>query len=409
MTSKLARIFLVVVLIFSVVVRNPLLFLLDVILLGIVFTSWLWGRYCLSNVTYTRHLAADRLFPGEETDFWIEVVNAKPLPLTWLRAEDEIPVGLGLLDTHTAHGAPTRLGARPQRRMLVNLFSLRWYERVRRRYRLRTETRGVFDLGPAFITSGDLFGFRVRRSEVQERRTLLVYPRIVPIEQLSLPSARPLGDYGTERRVIDDPLRAAGARDYQPGDSVRHLHWKATAHRGTLQTKLFDPSASPHWMVCLNTQTLEHLYEGVIVDYLETSIVVAASIAHYGLEARRSVGLASNSTVRDSKQWAYLPASRLGQQTVNILEALARLTHPPLVSFGRMLRLAASRFPYGASIFAVTPLVNEDSVAALLDLRRAGHPLQLIVVGRPPAVPIPPEISWRLVEQNWTEMTSLRL
>ena len=64
-------------------------------LLIIVFTSWLWGRYCLAGVSYARRFTTDRLFPGEETDFWIEVINAKPLPLTWLRAEDEIPGGAG--------------------------------------------------------------------------------------------------------------------------------------------------------------------------------------------------------------------------------------------------------------------------------------------------------------------------
>ena len=164
----------------------------------------------------------------------------------------------------------------------------------------------------------------------------------------------------------------AGARDYQAGDSVRHLHWKATAHRGMLQTKLFDPSASPHWMVCLNTQTLERLYEGVIVDYLETAIVVAASIAHAGLEARRSVGLTSNSTIRESSQWAYLPASRHAQQNTHILEALAQLTHPPLISFEKMLRLAAPRFPFGASLFVVTPLVTDAILDALWEMRRAG-------------------------------------
>ena len=129
------------------------------------------------------------------------------------------------------------------------------------------------------LPSGDPFGFRIRRREIIARQTILVYPKIVSMRSIWPAARATLGDYGTERRIIEDPWRVAGARDYQVGDNVRYLHWKATAHRGTLQTKLFDPSASPHWMVCLNTQTLEHLYEGVIVDFLETAIVVAASMA----------------------------------------------------------------------------------------------------------------------------------
>jgi uncharacterized protein (DUF58 family) len=176
-----------------------------------------------------------------------------------------------------------------------------------------------------------------------------------------------------------------------------------------LQTKLFDPSASPHWMVCLNTQTLERLYEGVIVDYLETAIVVAASLAHAGLEARRSVGLLSNSAVREAMQWAYLPASRHTQQNTHILEALAQLTHPPLVSFETALRQAAPRFPYGASLLIVSSLVTDGILDALWELRRAGHPLHLSVIGQPPKSLVPPEILWTLVEQNWTELELLTL
>jgi uncharacterized protein (DUF58 family) len=399
MVSRFALFALFLMFAVSVALRNSMLFLLDLTLLIIVFTSWVWGRYCLVGISYARRFTADRLFPGEETDLWVEVVNAKPLPLTWLRTEDKIPTGLAIVSSSD----------RLQRRVLTNLFSLRWYERVRRRHRLKGEMRGVYDLTPALITSGDLFGFRQRRAEIGSHQTVLVYPKIVAIDQLGLPPARPLGDYGADRRIVEDPWRLAGARDYQASDSVRHLHWKATAHRGLLQTKLFDPSASPHWMVCLNTQTLERWYEGVIVDYLETAIVVAASIAHAGLEARRSVGLTSNSTGREARQWAYLPASRHARQSTHILEALAQLTHPPVIPFEKMLRSAALRFPFGASLFIVTPLVTEAILDALWEMRRAAHPLQLIVIGQQPKAAIPPEIPWCFVGQNWTEMQSLKL
>ena len=121
------------------------------------------------------------------------------------------------------------------------------------------------------------------------------------------------------------------------------------------------------------------------------------------------MGLTSNSTIRESSQWAYLPASRHAQQTTHILEALAQLTHPPLISFEKMLRLAAPRFPFGASLFVVTPLVTDAILDALWEMRRAAHPLQLIVIGQQPKVAVPPEIPWCFVEQNWTEMESLTL
>ncbi len=403
MTNRLNLLLVLLALLLSVVVRNSMLLLLDFIVLIVVFTAWLWGRYCLAGVSYARQFGTERLFFGEETDFWVEVVNAKPLPLTWLKAEDEFPQDLPI------RRADLKLSAHPQRRMLINLYSLRWYERVRRRYRLKGEQRGIYDIGPVQIASGDLFGFRLRRTLLDYRHTLLVYPKIVALEQLGLPAATPLGDYGSEHHLIDDPLRIVGARDYQAGDNIRYLHWKATAHRGMLQTKVFDPSAAPHWMVCLNTQTLDRIYEGVVTDYLETAIVVAASLVHAGLETRRSVGLASNSPIRGALPWIHIAASRHNAQELQILEALAQLACPPLVPFENLLRLEAPRLPYGASIFAVTPIVNAAIADALFNLRTEGHPVALITVGSQPDRPIPPNISFYSVTQNWTDFESLKL
>ncbi len=404
MTTKFARFILLIILVLSVLVRNPMLFLFDVIILIMVGTSWMWGRYCLAGVSYARRFVSDRLFFGEETDVWIEVTNAKPLPLTWLKTEDTLPLELKL------QRADWGYSTKPQHHALLNLYSLRWYEKVRRRYRLKSDRRGVFDLGPVLISSGDLFGFRTRRTEFDTPQSLLVYPKIVALEQLGLPPAKPLGDFGSDRRVIDDPLRLAGARDYQAGDSVRYIHWKATAHRGSLQTKVFDPSSAPHWLVALNTQTLDHLYEGLVPDFLESAIVVAASLAHAGLEARRAVGLSSNSAVRGSDRWVQLPASRHAQQTVRILEVLAQLTHPPLLSFEDLLRLEARHLPYGASIFAVTPIVNDAIVSMLLDYRARGHPVALIVIGRQPdRLLIPIELPLFVILENWTEMKALKM
>jgi uncharacterized protein (DUF58 family) len=403
MTSRLSLLLLFLAFVFSLVTRSPLLFLIGVIVSFVAFTSWLWGRYCLAGVSYARRFDTLRLFLGEETEFWIELINAKPLPLPWLKAEDEFPQDLSILRTET------RLSTRPRRRLLTNVYSLRWYEKVRRRYRLRGERRGVYSIGPAQIASGDLFGFRRRRLLVSEVQTVLVYPKIVPVKQLSLSVARPLGDYGSERRILDDPLQVAGARDYQAGDSVRYLHWKATAHRSTLQTKMFDPSAAPHWLICLNVQTLDHLYEGVVVDFLETAIVTAASLAVAGLEARRSVGLATNGSIHDSKEWIHLPASRHTLQASRLLDALAELNSTPLLTFDNLLRLEQPRLPYGASIFAITSLLNDTILDGLLSLRRKGHPAALILVGRQLDRAVPPDVPLCVVHENWTELTALNL
>ena len=402
MTSRFSQIVIVVLLLIGLLARSPLLLLVDVLLLMVFGSSWLWGRYCLSNVSYARRFSTQRLFCGEEADLWIEVVNAKPLPLPWLKAEDEFPKELPVQQARLDYSAKDR------RVILANIFSLRWYERVRRHYRLRAERRGVFDFGPAQISSGDLFGFRERQGVNNQVDPVLVYPKIVPLEKLGLQAARPSGEQATPRRVIEDPLRLASVRDYHASDSIRYIHWKATARRGALQTKVFDPGATQTLIVALNTQTLDSLYAGILSDVFETAAVVAASIAQAGFEARRAVGLYTNGGVRDSHRWASVPASRRGDQQVRILESLAQLTYLTLIPFERLLREEAPRFPFGATIVVISAIMNESISMALLDLQTAGHPIALVTIGQPLETELP-QLPTYFVTQNWTEMERLEL
>jgi uncharacterized protein (DUF58 family) len=277
---------------------------------------------------------------------------------------------------------------------------------VLRHYRVRAERRGAFDFGPALISSGDLFGFRERWGENDRLDSVLVYPKIVPLEKLGLQAARPSGEHATVRRVIEDPLRLAAVRDYQAGESIRYVHWKATARRGSLQTKVFDPGATQTLLVALNTQTLDSPYAGILTDVFETAAVVAASIVQAGSDAHRAVGFYTNGGVRDSHRWTSVPASRRGDQQVRILESLARLTYLTLIPFERLLREEAPRFPFGATIVVVSAIMTEPIHAALIDLQTAGHPIALVMIGQPRDADLP-ALPTYFVTQNWTEMERL--
>jgi len=360
------------VVIVGVALRNNLLVFLGILLALVVLTAWLWGKYCLRAVSYTRRLASNRLGFGEQTDLWIEVVNAKPLPLAWLRAEDELPVELAL------SGRDLVPGNRVARQVLDHSFTLRGYERVRRRYRLVARARGAFDVGPVVLSSGDLFGFRTRSIEEQRVQMVLVYPRVVPMREIPLLAARPYGEKRARRWLLEDPLLLAGAREYRPGDSLRHIHWKATARHARLQTRTFDASADPHLMIMVNGQTIEPAYAGTLRDKFEALLVVAASLARAALEAGSPVGVHTNAVMRDSHAQVRLPSSRHPAQLARILEAMALLTPYIATPFDQMLTLERRRLPYGATVVILTTLFNPRIAAEILNLKSAGHPVAVV-------------------------------
>ena len=147
---------------------------------------------------------------------------------------------------------PTHIAGRS---LLHLLLALRPYERVRRHYRIRCETRGEHTFGPATLRSGDIFGFATRELRLTEEARLLVYPRVVPIAELGLPTRDPFGDRAVRQWLFQDPLRTVGVRDYAPGDSLRVIHWAATARRQALQVKLHEPTTSYQLILCLKLHT----------------------------------------------------------------------------------------------------------------------------------------------------------
>jgi hypothetical protein len=72
------------------------------------------GRYLLAGVTYTRHLFHDRAFFGQDVAMRVELINLKPLPLTWLEVEDRFPRSLLLVGGST----------RPDRSRLFRHFTM---------------------------------------------------------------------------------------------------------------------------------------------------------------------------------------------------------------------------------------------------------------------------------------------
>lgn len=367
--------------------------------------AWLWQRTCLNAVTYRRRPGTTRLFLGEETTLDIEITNAKPLPLAWLRADDEFPDGLTITPERDIRHA------RPGWHVLSNLVALRWYERVTRHYRLAGLQRGRWRIGPAALSSGDIFGFTIQRQALDDALTVLVYPRLVPLTALGLPSLRPFGELRTPRRLADDPLRLMGARVYAPGDSYRHIHWKATARRQELQTKVFEPAGSRPLAIFLNVNTYEYLYQGADIDLREFAISAAASIARWGIENGQPAGLYTNSVIQPGGARVRIPPAAHPDQQLRILEALAAMTAHGWWAFSAMLQEEMARLPYGTTVVVVSAVINDPLRALLDDLQRRDFGVALVSLGDAPPTRLPNGLRHYYIgdRETWYALETLAL
>ncbi|MCL4466537.1 MAG: DUF58 domain-containing protein [Chloroflexi bacterium] len=361
----------------SLVLRSGLLFVVSLALLLVATASRLWDKYCLTGVEYRRHFSQTRAFFGEEVELTVEITNRKLLPLAWLEVEDELPTEL---EPRQGRLTPSHKAGRS---LLLNLLSLRWYERVRRHYRLRCDVRGYHSFGPATLRSGDLFGFYRRGTTVENEDHLLVYPRVVPLGRLGLPAKDPFGDRKARQWLFEDPLRIAGTREYVYGDSLRRVDWKATARTQRLQVRLHEPTTTYRLVIFLNLNTFGGYWWwlGYDRDLLELSISVAASVANWATEQGYQVGLLANGNARRSDQTVKVVPSRDPNQLTHILEALAKVLPFATMPLEGLLRLESNELPYGATLVVVTAVLNEEITHELLALKAAGHRIALLLVG----------------------------
>jgi uncharacterized protein (DUF58 family) len=357
---------------------------LPIFMLVILIAGGWWNSRALRDVTYRRHIACKRAFPGETVDIEVQVENAKALPVPWLRVEDEWPLDMPPTDRQ-ALGPSHRRDAGN----LTNIFALRWYERVRRHYTLQAGKRGVYGLGPTRLRSGDMFGLFQSECEIEEQDFLIVYPRVVPLADLGLPSKEPFGNTRARHRLFEDPCRTMGARDLRPGDSFRHVHWPATARRQQLQARVFEPTTTMSVVICLNVATFPRPWEGILPDLLERAVSVAASLAAFATENRYPVGLISNGAVPRSDRPIRMMPGRNPDQLTRILELLAAVTGYVTVSMDRYLLRQSPGLPWGATLVVVTPVVTSELLASIYRLHSAGRRMVLVSLAKdaPPTLP----------------------
>ncbi len=361
----------------SLVLRQVPLLLVSLLFFLTGGVARLWDSYCLSRVEYRRRLSSNRVFFGEQVQLEVEVANNKPLPLPWIQIDDEIPAEVSLLKGKTFPSYNM------DRVVLSNLLPLSWYHRVKRRYHLLCQQRGYFAFGPARIRSGDLFGFFSREKEVKPVDHLMVYPKIVPLARLGIPSKQPLGNIHTRRHIFQDPVLAQGVREYHFGDSLKRIHWKTTARLGQLQTKVFESTTTVDMGIFMDVRTVKPPVWGTIPDLLELVIIVAASLAKHALDEGFQVGLYANQNKRSSSEVIRIPPSQHSDQLQHILEALAQVYPFEIMPFARLVAQESRNLHWGSTMVVVTAVPTETLLAALLRMKRAGRKVVLISVGGP--------------------------
>jgi uncharacterized protein (DUF58 family) len=271
------------------------------VVLLVACVPFLLGRH---DYTIRLTLDRDRVIAGSEVTGELDVTNrgaraALPVLL-------DIPVGEGLVEAHIP--------------------LLRADAEHRERITIAAARRGVIPVGPMTISRGDPLGILRREQAWPEVQTIYVHPVTTPIPSTSAGLMRDLEGAATTN-IVDSDLAFHAIRDYLPGDSRRHVHWKSTAKTGQLMVRQYEETRRSRIAVLLDLDASRYTSD----DEFELAVSAAASLA---LQA-----------VRDGREVLITTSAEIPEHSLGIVHSIRELpTLTPRAMLDGMSELDASVF-----------------------------------------------------------------
>lgn len=227
--------------------------------------------------------------------------------------------------------------------------------------------RGEYRLGDTTVTVQDPFGVFSLTRVFAGSKSVIAFPRLLSFPRLRIALTSPLDGQRVRFAPNYDTSQLTGIHPYA-NDPMNRIHWKATAHSGTLYAKDFSPSASKTIVILLNL-TLRHtpIFDtDAFEDYLS---MVAASIANYANDAHLPFGL----VVLGRDQWS----SGFGNGPAHLVKCLSLLARaesaiepdPAKAVFLDYLQTRRFAIPPRSQLFLVQQEMTESEIGKLLKMR----------------------------------------
>jgi uncharacterized protein (DUF58 family) len=285
-----------------------------------VVLAWTWLRLANRPLDVRRKLGLREHVEGDDIFVSVELESTGRVP----------PPAVVLVE---------RIGRLGERRSTLR----RAGNLLRVKYVLPQVPRGRYVFEDVHAELSDPFGLERLVVPLPAPGALLVYPRLVQLERLfSEARTRPLEG---RRRLLHRPagFDLHGVRDHEPGESLRHVHWRSTARRGRLMVKELEEAPRDEVAVVLDAGA-----GAVAGDSFDVQVRAAGSILD-----------------------AYVRRGRRAVLVVNAERGRSQQVHAPSVDRQRALELLAGVEPTGR--LPLTALLADAANPAL-------RALELVVI-----------------------------
>lgn len=352
----------------------------------ILLGSGLYSEYLLRKLLLIRRDTELRCFRREWAKVELVVENRGWLPAFMLAVTD----------------SP---GTLPVFRNNKRLCTLKGRSRLVLVWQVYCSDRGIFSLGPGNLRCGDPLGLFPFYAASGERTRLVVYPApgIIGIKS---PNGIPLGALVSPNPLYEDLTRWRSLREYQQGDELRRINWKASARSSAgpadplaavLLVNDYEAAVSCPLMVFLNLDPAEYALRQREL-YFERAIEAAAALCLMASRERQELGILLY-TPYEGEGFSFIKSGAF--TLIPILERLAALDRPrisgnsdpegnpgtassaetgALRGSARLLLDRGKQLPFGTRLVYCGPDLSGEDYTALNSLKRYRVSLEYLVI-----------------------------
>jgi uncharacterized protein (DUF58 family) len=308
------------------------------------------------GATFT--LDRERALEAEEVGATVVLTSSAPVDRIDLLLR--LPSGLA---TDAANPRAIALRAGESREVQLPLVCKRW---------------GAFLLGPPLLRVRDRLGFYSWEPQAGDRARLRVYPAVETVHALLTPLETQVFVGNQVSRAKQDGIEFADIREWEPGDRLRRVNWRASARRDGLWVNEQHPERNTDVVLFLDTfADVGSSGRGT----LDLTVRAATSLAQRYLQRRDRVGL-----VNFGGFLSWLVPSSGTLQLYKIVDSLLQVDIVLSYAAKGVDVLPPRSLPPKALVLALSPLLDRRSAGALLDLRARGFDLVVIEVSPLPFV-----------------------
>lgn len=291
----------------------------------------------------------------EQDELAVEVTVASETPVERLELLLVLPDGLTVVEGASA--SSLRLG---------------WEDERTLELRLRCERWGNFDVGDLRLRARDRLGLVAWETSVDRRTRLRVYPLPETLRRIVPPFATQPYAGNEVARQKGEGLEFADLRLFAPGDRVRSINWRASARRDELVVNDRHPERNTDVILFLDTFADARAGDRSTLDL---AVRATSTLATRYLERRDRVGLVSFGGML---RWL-TPGMGVNQR-YRVVDALLESEIVFNYAWKDVSVIPARVLPPQALVLAITPLLDDRAVEALVDLRARGYDLAIVEV-----------------------------